>query len=314
MDIKIELLYFAVDLLLPLMAGYYLRRKKLASDRIMDWIVSFNIVIITSLLSLFSFWGLKLDASLLWLPVLGVGVSLVPGLLAYLRSGRKYVSELDQGSYILAAALSNMGTVGGLSVFFMYGEIGYAYTQLMTMFFNVVVFAVCFPMAQYYYLKSRPGGSLQIPWLSLFLNRNQLPIVALLLGLALSGLGIARPPVIGDIFPALLHIAAWTALIPVGFSLNFGEMKKYYSDALDLIPIKFVITPLAIYAAAKATIGDAVIDNTVLVLASTPPAINSVLTAKIHNLNVDIAMASFVILTALFLVVVYPVLFFCLMS
>ncbi|SEP36362.1 AEC family transporter [Propionispora vibrioides] len=313
MDTGVRLLYFAADLLLPLVAGYLCCRRGWLSERVIDRIVSFNIVVVSTLLAALSFWGLTLDAGLVWLPVLGVGVSLIPGLLAYYRSGRKYGSELDQGSYLLAAALSNMGTVGGLCVFFMYGETGFAYTQLMTMFFNVVVFAVCFPLAQYYYIKGQSAAKPVICWSAVLFSRNQLPVVGLLAGMGLTLGGLPKPVAVSEFFSVLIHFGAWTALLPVGFSINFGEMKKYYVDILDLIPIKFVVTPLVIYWLAQVTIGDTVADHTALVLASTPPAINSVLTAKIHNLNVDIAMASFVVLTVLFLAVVYPVLFFWIM-
>ncbi|VBB09893.1 Hypothetical protein LUCI_5191 [Lucifera butyrica] len=309
MDVKIKILYFAFDLLVPLLLGYCCRRRHWFHEQVFDRMITVNILLITPVLALLSFWVLKPDWQLVWLPVLGVGVSIIPGIIAYRTSRRKYGSELDRGSYLLSAMLSNMGTLGGLCAFFLFGETGYAYTQLMTMFFNVVVFAFCFPLAQYCYMKEQKEGSLKLSLAAIVWNRNQLPVVGLAAGLTLLFLGWPRPAVLGAAFDPLVHISAWTQLIPVGYAINFSEMRKYYRGILDLIPIKFVVTPVIIYALARPIIKDTTVLYTALVLASTPPAINSVVTAKIHHLNVNIAMAAFILLTALFLTVIYPLFF-----
>ena len=57
---------------------------------------------------------------------------------------------------------------------------------------------------------------------------------------------------------------------------------------------------------------DAVAVNTLLVIASTPTAINAVVTAKIHDLNVNVAMAAFAVTTVMFVLLVFPLLAFVL--
>lgn len=94
--------------------------------------------------------------------------------------------------------------------------------------------------------------------------------------------------------------------------MDFEEMKKYWRGTIDLIPIKFIATPFLTYFFAKLVISDVKILNTIIVLASAPTAINAVITVKLHNLNLNIAMASFVLTTAVFIFIVYPVLFFLL--
>jgi len=125
---------------------------------------------------------------------------------------------------------------------------------------------------------------------------------------------LPRPKILGELFNPLVHLAAWTALIPVGHVTDFSAIKKYYSSTLDLLPIKFIITPLISYIIAIIVFNDPIMVNTIMILASTPTAINAVITAKIHNLNIHIATAAFVVTTVLFLLVVYPILFFSLME
>lgn len=309
MDIALKLAYIVIDLILPLLVGYLFRRQRRVGDLFFHKMINFNVWLIVPVLSLLSFWTLRFNVELIWLPLFGVILCLIPGLIAYLWVGKKYADDLDRGSYIISAMLSNIGTLGGLCAFILYGEVGYAYTQLVTILQGAVTYMFCYPLAQYYYQRSVKGGE-PVSLKSIFFNLNQLPVAGLLAGTALYFAGVPRPAVLGMAFDPLVHMAAWTALIPIGFSTDFSAMRQYYKGMLDLIPIKFLITPATSYALACLVIGDKVERNTLLVLASTPTAISSVLAVKIYHLNINIATAAFVLTTAVFILAVYPALFF----
>ena len=108
----------------------------------------------------------------------------------------------------------------------------------------------------------------------------------------------------------LIHFVACTALLPVGYSIEVTEMRQYNRRVLNFIPIKFIITPILTYLLGTVVFSDPTVLYTLLILASTPTAINAVVTAKIHNLNVNIAMAAFVLTTAIYIAIVVPGLFF----
>ena len=309
-----KLAYFIIDLLLPLTIGYVLRGKQQFSEDFFDKMISYNILLLYPVLSILSFWVLPLTWELMWLPVFGGLLCFIPGGIAYLISRNKYDSPLDTGSYILSAMLSNIGTVGGLCAFILYGETGFAYTQLVGLMQTAVLFLVCYPLAQYYYSREQGAEKSKISIGTLLCNRNQLPVVGIIVGLMLYCFHVPRPELLGELFNPLVHLAAWTALIPVGHVTDFSALKKYYSSTFDLVPIKFIITPLLSYIIAKIVFNDSIIVNTIVILASTPTAINAVITAKIHNLNVHIATASFVVTTVLFLLLIYPMLFFSMMK
>lgn len=309
-----KLAYFMIDLLFPLVIGYVLRVKQQLSPGFFDKMISYNILLLYPVLSILSFWVLPLTWNLMWLPVFGGLLCFIPGLIAYLISKNKYDSSLDMGSYILAAMLSNVGTLGGLCAFILYGEAGFAYTQLVGLMQTVVLFLVCYPLAQYYYSQEQGDTQSKISLGTLLWNRNQLPVVGLIIGLMLYCFHVPRPEILGEVFNPLVHLAAWTALIPVGYVTEFSAIKKYYASTFDLVPLKFIITPLLSYVIARVVFTDPIMVNTIVILASTPTAINAVIAAKVHNLNVHIATASFVVTTVLFLLVVFPILFFSLMK
>ncbi|MDT8903072.1 AEC family transporter [Anaeroselena agilis] len=308
MDIGSKIIYFFFDLLLPLAVGYMCRRQTKFDDEFFQRMMTWGIMFVYPVLAFLGFWATRLDAELIWLPVLGVVLSVIPGALAFFRAKAKYASSLDQGSYVMSAMMSNTLTLGGVSAFIIYGETGFAYVQLITLLATLYLFLFCFPLAGWYAQGGRWGGA-GISVASVIFSRNQLPALGLLVGAWLYYSGIPRPAWAGAVFDPLVHIGAWMQLIPVGYSVDFREMRQYWLSILDLNIIKFVITPVLSYAIGSLVLSDPVAVNTLLITASTPTAILSVVAVKLHRLNVHITMASFVLTTAVYLLVVYPLQF-----
>lgn len=306
-----KLIFLLSDMIFPLLLGYLLQQKGWLSEQICKQLILCNILILGTVLSILSCWTLPLRWELAWLPAFGILLSFIPGAAACCFVRSKYQNLLDQGSYLLSATLSNIGTLGGLGAFVLFGEAGFAYTQIVAFFQNLVLFLICFPLAQYCQQQSSPEKASNLPFrlLPLLLTRNQLPVLGLLGGMLLYGSGIPRPAALGDIFTPLVHISAWIALIPVGYSLNFRSVQKYYLPSLDLLPIKFVLTPVLTYFIARLFFQDPDIIGTLLLLASVPTGINAVVTARLYNLNLHIPGAAFILTTLVFLIVIYPAFF-----
>ena len=150
------------------------------------------------------------------------------------------------------------------------------------------------------------GGGERPSLAAVIFSRNQLPALGLLVGAALFYGGVPRPAWAGAIFDPLVHIGAWMSLVPVGFSADFRAMRQYWLGIVDMNVIKFIITPLLTYFFATLVVSDTVALNAVLITASTPTAIFSVIAVKMHRLNVHITMAAFVLTTAVYLLIVYP--------
>ena len=129
------------------------------------------------------------------------------------------------------------------------------------------------------------------------------------IGVALNVSGVVRPYFLEVLVDPLVHLGAWTALVPIGYSIDLYGMRRYYGKILDLLPIKLVLTPLAAYVLAKFVFEEPVLINTIVILAAMPTAINAVVAVQLNKLNVDLATASFVLTTAACLFVALPVLF-----
>ncbi|HAT98033.1 MAG TPA: transporter, partial [Acidaminococcaceae bacterium] len=111
-------------------------------------------------------------------------------------------------------------------------------------------------------------------------------------------------------FHNLVHVLAWISLLPVGYLIDFYRARFYYRKVTDMIWLRFVIVPALFYLLFKVLFTDQVLLGSLLVMAAAPAAINSVITAQLYKLNVDITIAAFILTTVVFVLVVFPLFFF----
>ena len=313
-EINARLVYLFTDLILPLIVGYLLYQRHLLSDIAVNRLIRINVIVFFTLLSLFSFWALPLTRDLLMLPAFFGLIILFPGFLSWRFLGRRFHSPIDRGTHLVSALLSNIGTLGGICAYIIYGERGFAYAQIGGACQNLVLVLLAFPAAQYYYLlhKSR-GRAARLEgrgFLGLLISWNQLSILGMAAGLLLNASGIERPPVLAEAFSYIIHISAWFAMLPVGSLINFRRAFHFVYLTPDMILLRFLIVPLVTFLAARLFINDPIIQNTLVIFASAPAAINATLTARLYRLNVDYTIAVFLITTVLYLTILFPITFF----
>lgn len=308
-----RILLVFTDILLPLAAGYLLKTHNVITRRHCTWLLRFNVIFMVTLMTLLSFWILPLSPQLLWLPLMGVLITVIPGFLGAVLFAPQFPDELDKGAYVISSMLSNIGTVGGLSAFILYGEEGFAYVQLIAAPQNILMVAAAFPLAQYYYARyeaSTQQAKLRLSFRQMFLTWNQVGILGMVAGILLQLIGIQRPPAIGVLFHNLVHILAWVSLLPVGYLIDFGKAGLYYRKVTSMLLLRFVIMPVLFYLGSKLVLTDQVVLGSLLIVAASPAAINSVITAQLYRLNVDLTIAGFLLTTAVFILLVFPLFFF----
>ncbi|MBF1661958.1 MAG: AEC family transporter [Selenomonas noxia] len=313
-EINARLIYLGTDLILPLIVGYLLYQRRLLSDAAVNLLIRINVVVFFTLLSLFSFWALPLTRDLVILPAFFAFIILFPGFISWRFLGRRFHSPIDRGTHLISALLSNIGTLGGICAYIIYGEPGFAYAQIGGACQNLILVLLAFPAAQYYYLlhKNR-GRSARLDgraFLGLLISWNQLSLLGMAAGLLLNLFGAVRPPVLSSAFSYLIHISAWFAMLPVGSLINFRRARHFVYLTLDMIFLRFLLVPLVAYFAARLVISDPVIRNALVLFAGVPAAINATLTARLYHLNVDYTIAVFLVTTVLYLTVLFPAVFF----
>lgn len=304
-----RIIYIATDLIMPLMVGYFLNQKHILSDNAANRLIRFNVVGVYTVLTLLSFWVLPISHELVMLIPYGMLYVLVPGIIGALTFARRHINLLNRGAYIMSAMLSNIGTLGGVCAFILYREAGFAYSQIIGTCQNILLVLVCFPLAQYFRSKHTAASSESIRRVSLremFLSWNQLSLLGIVVGVALNLNSVPRPEVLGIIFQGLVHFGAWTALLPVGYLINFSHARYYYSRVWDLSILRFVVMPSFIWLTSQILFSDPILIDTLLICSMAPTAINAVLASRLYKLNVNLAITSFIMTTGLFLFLIFP--------
>ena len=173
---------------------------------------------------------------------------------------------------------------------------------------------LAFPIAQYYYLLHKTHGRTARlegrGFLGLLISWNQLSILGMAAGLALNAADITRPPILSEVFSYIIHVSAWFAMLPVGSLINFRRARRFVYLTLDMILLRFLVVPLVAFLAARIFISDPIVQNSLVIFASVPAAINATLTARLYQLNVDYTIAVFLVTTVLYLTILFPVTFF----
>ncbi len=304
--LALKILYFFADLVLPLTVGSGVQRWSGVRPGAFDRLTEATIVGLVPVLTTLSFWGLTLRVELLWLPVVGMAMQAAAGLVALARLRTKQRNPLDAGAYLFSAMLSNRGVVGSLSVFILFGERGYAWSRMVLLFGVFVLFLLCFPLARRLSDVHHFGEGGVRSGRRGFLSPRQMPMVGIAVGAALNLAGVDRPAALSTAFPWLVHLNAWLLLLPIGASLDFGEMRRHWREIPDLLAIKFLITPLITWGLAAAVgLRDPML-VTAVILAASPTAIMAVVVCKLHGLNVHLATTAFVVTTAAYVAVGFP--------
>lgn len=309
---QLRCLYVVTDLVLPLLVGYYLKQYGWLSSAMCNRLMRFNVIIIYTILAWLGCWVLPMDWNLAWFPLLGLAVSFIPAWIVKKTILPKYTDELEKGSYLSSILMSNIGTLGGLCAFIIFGGKGFVYAQIIGIVQTALLVIYCFPLAQRYYdrAKGRKVTSCSfVGRLTQFITWNQLSLLGMAVGIGLQLGGIARPALLGGVFDALIHIGAWIAFIPVGYLMDFKRAKPYYHKLWDMVLIKQIVTPLLLYMIGVLLFDDKELRAILLILCSSPTAINAVIVSKLYNLNVDLTMASFIMTTLLYILVFYPLLY-----
>lgn len=313
-----QILYIFFDILVPLTVGYILKQKQVLTSNQCNGLIRFNIRCIITILTLLSFWILPLRPELLALPTFAFTNVLVPlAIVLALGLQKRFTSLADRGSYLITVLPSNLGSLGGLCSYLLYGEIAFAYVQIVGVFQNLVMFFILFPMGYYYQQRiTHPGQAVnffRLDWKKVFLNWNQLSVLGIAAGIALYAAGVPRPPILRTVFQYLVHVSAWAALLPIGYLIDFSSLRKYYKVTLDLIPIKLLLTPAILYVVSTWFFTDPVILGTLIIMMGSPCAINALITTRLYDLNVNLSMAPFISTTLIYILLCYPV-FYLLVS
>lgn len=317
-----RILLFLLFILTSLLSGYGFRRfhRELPFGAKLD-IVALRQGIQRSILlfavpavSLGSLWILDLGRSGLGvLPVIGIIHTLTGGAFAILIGRMMGLDRPQTGALFCCGFFSNLGSLGGLAVFLFFGEKRYAFVLLYKLFIEVMFYGIGFPVAKSFSPHSEPFsfsffGVLRRIFSDYFIVAA---LTAMAAGFALNLASIPRPAFYSTLNSILIPLNAFLMLFAIGLGLHFGRMKYYVREALATMGIKFLLSPIVVFATAF-LLGlnvrdDLAILQVVLILSVMPPAYTATVPPSLYELDLDMANSCW-FLSTLATALVMPVL------
>ena len=310
-DTLMRVVLLLIDIIGPISIGSFLKQKNLVKPAFNDFMIKLNVRGLFTVLAFVAFWKLKFTAEVALIPIAGLIILFVPYFLG-MAITKKVEDPLERGALVVSSMLGNTSTLGGLLCFMLLGATSFAYVQVIGVLQSIVLILFCFPVCQKFHdmADTQRGLSKKRTFREMFFTWNQVSILGMLAGAALSLGGVKQPDCFAPFFAALVHISAWIAFLPVGLLLDFEAARREMPKTLWLMPLKFILMPLVVWALCAAVVTNPVMAATLIIVSSCPTAINSVLTCALYGLKTNIAVSSFMTSTTVFALVMCPIYFF----
>ncbi|RRJ83818.1 AEC family transporter [Aestuariirhabdus litorea] len=271
------------------------------SGRLRNLAVALALRITVPLSILLAIWNLKqLHWALVWLPLIG-GAIMLAGFQLGLVVGRQLrMSGAELAVYGPGGGFVNLGALGSLTLFVYLGEPGLALLPLYKLFEELIYFGLLFPYA-------RRHGQFPVDTPSRVWRD---PVLLAVVGCWLCGMllnlgGISRPAWMGSITSLLVPLSSFLLMISVGLVFRFRALLPELGRALPLALLRVILLPALglglVWLLGLQTFGDGLLAASVLILASMPAAVLTIVPASLYGLNQGLANACWLLSNLVFL-------------
>ena len=260
-------------------------------------------------------WILELnDLKLMVLPFIGFTALMLGGVIAFGFGKAQKLSKRQMGAYIISGSFTNIGSIGGLVCYILFGEVGFAIVPLYKLFEELVYYGIGFPLAKSFSSQVSQKEStfkrLRKVFSDVFIIAA---LISITIGLSLNMLGINRPQVYGTINSILIPISTICLLMSIGLNLRFSKMGQYLKPSFLIILSKMLIVPTIIgsigYLIGLGDINNGMPLKVIIVLSSMPTGFVSMIPPALYDLDGDLANTIW-FTTTLSLIIVIPCLGF----
>ena len=241
-----------------------------------------------------SLWIFKIDSiiEIISLPFVGVISIITGGGLALLLAKYFNYNRLDTGSLFSCGFFANTVSLGGMICFFYLGEEGYAFVPIFTFFMRLFYYGIGFPVSRMHSNDFNQEESIAKKLIEILKDPFfYIGIGSVILGLLLNISPLVRPTIYATINEIAIPLTTFVLLFSVGLNLRLSHVSNYIKECLYISLIKFLAVPLItlilVLLFNYQSINNGLPLKVSLIMSSMPVAFNSVITANIYNLNVD---------------------------
>jgi predicted permease len=298
-------------------AGYVCGRRRWLDERAGEWLMTAVGVFGYPAAGFLSIWATPLRAGDVMLPALAVAHIVVMTLLSLLLAPLATGDRAERGLLGIAGGLGNNGfTMGAFVLYLLYGEQAMGLANIYGLAFVPVGVLLMYPLARHFASDEGPPTSLaRLMVRSVFDWRSiGLPVAAA--AIVLSALGVPRPEALARwrLLDAIVYTTTPLAFFSIGLRLRISRVLPMWRPIAWLAAVRFCAGPLAgaalLWLATLTPWGLAGRRWDVFMVQSfVPTAVTMVAIANMFRLRPQEASVLFVLNTAMYLVLVLPLVF-----
>ena len=335
----LEFFALAVVSALSILAGYVSRERGWLHEDVSRKVHWVTIVILWSSAGFLALWHLDPDPANLWVLIIEPLLVVIPAFLIIPLAKAIKLKRNQVGVLALAAGLRNSGFA--LGAFLAYailpaGELlrqqagpdgilapdkadklsisALAYGLLIVMTMSMAVVIFLFPMVQHF--ANDEANKLPIGRIiyKSFVDWKAMLFYSSAAGITLAYAKVPVPPIVTDwyIMKILIFVGSAAAYFGIGMRLHFDHLHPHLKSHAILALVKFIATPLltlGLLLIAR-NLGTApppaMLDQTFILIAFMPTAIQTVIVANLFHLDARMAGSVWIVNTLIFLCVVLP--------
>jgi len=310
MSISYKFIIFQSLIIGPFIIGMLTKKLILSPDQVARRIVLINLCMFDPIIILWTVWGLRISKELIYLPLSGLIIVIIGFLAGNLFALPLNLPRKLHGTLVISSSLSNHGfTLGGYICFLLLGEQGLALSYIFLLYFVFYLFMFIFPYARLIQTSHEKITTKELI-ISTLINVRNIPLYTTLFALLLNKSHILRPAIHMPV-ECFLLISISIYYFSLGLTYSFKQQTSYKKPHIVLILVKFMISPLVAFVLTWILPIDPSMQAVMLIESFMPVAILSVVVAIIFDLDTRMASHLFVWNTILFLLFVFPLIYFC---
>ncbi|WED23790.1 hypothetical protein L3Q72_21380 [Vibrio sp. JC009] len=237
-----------------------------------------------------SIWQLpKIETQLLFLPLVGLGVILFAGFIGLMAVKLKSLEPRQAGALVSVTGFYNLGALGNLCAFFIFGESGVALVALYKLCEELVYFAGLYPYARRCSEENFTAGKRSFFSDPIFLAA----ISAILLGLGFNLSGIPRPEILGDINQYVIPAGSLLMVFSVGLTFNLRGGDRWKKLAIQVSFTRACLSPIIAVVLISLlglwSVYDGLVAKVCILLSVMPTGFTSTLPTVLYRLDCDLA-------------------------
>lgn len=333
--------FFALVLVstLAIVMGFVSRKRGWLhedSSRKVHW---FTIVVLWSIAGFLALWNLEPAVANLWVLAIEPLLVVIPAFLIIPIAKWIGLRRDQVGVLALGAGLRNSGFALGSFLAYAILPVGgllrqqtgpdgtlspkqvadlsldaLAYGMLIVMTMSMAVVIFLFPLVQHFGEHRKDDDTIGRIIFKSFVDWKAMLFYAAAAGITLAYLHVPVPAVVHDwyLLKVLVFVGSATAYFGIGMRLHLDQIRPHLKSHIVLAAVKFIATPLLtiglLLIARRSGLATppAMLEQTFVLIAFMPTAIQSVIVSNLFHLDARMAGSAWVVNTTIFCVIVLP--------